>query len=397
MPPSKSRVAEDRLPVARRAPSVGNKGATVISSQHQSRTTPVHRAARGFTLVELLVVITIIGILTTLLLPAVNAARESGRETQCKNNLRQLAMGFQSHATSFGYYPSGGWGWGWFGDPTRGSGVDQPGGWVYNVLPYIDQQPLHDLQLGKSQQQIGPAAAAMLTTPLSVIICPSRRPVQLYPTWINSANMYCNASLNSSTGAVPPNVAKTDYAANAGDNAVWNSGPLAGAACSPTWTGSERDYNGGAGPGTYAGGTSSIALGLFKTCAQCSTGVVYTGSTCSVDSVTDGISNTYLLGEKYLPPDDYMNGQDGGDNENAYMGWNEDIGRYGGPNVGYPKQDTPGLFDAGNYNFGSPHPDGFGMAFCDGSVHTISYAIDLTVHGNLANRHDGNVIDQSKF
>ena len=50
-----------------------------------------------------------------------------------------------------------------------------------------------------------------------------------------------------------------------------------------------------------------------------------------------------------------------------------------------------------NNIYGSAHSNGFGMALCDGSVRTISYSIDLTTHGRLANRHDGNPVDQSKF
>ena len=64
----------------------------------------------GFTLVELLAVITIIGILIALLLPAVQAAREAARQTQCKNNLKQLALGCLQHEQVQGYLPTGGWG-----------------------------------------------------------------------------------------------------------------------------------------------------------------------------------------------------------------------------------------------------------------------------------------------
>ena len=74
---------------------------------------------------------------------------------------------------------------------------------------------------------------------------------------------------------------------------------------------------------------------------------------------------------------------------------NADIGRWGGPNVGIPRQDTPGLTD--NNDYGSVHPNGFAMALCDGSVRMISFSIDLTTHGRLANRKDGQPIDQSKF
>ena len=123
--------------------------------------------------------------------------------------------------------------------------------------------------------------------------------------------------------------------------------------------------------------------------------MIYAGSQLSLASVTDGASNTYLLGEKYIDPDDYTNGNDLGDNENAYMGDNEDISRWANPGYSVPMQDTPG--NAVRYDFGSAHANGFGMAFCDGSVHVISFFIDMTTHTHLANRHDGFAIDASKY
>ncbi len=99
----------------------------------------------GFTLVELLVVITIIGILISLLLPAVQSAREAARATQCSNNIRQMAVACLHHTEAQGHFPTGGWGWRWAGDPNRGFNHRQPSGWHYNILPYLEQETLHQL------------------------------------------------------------------------------------------------------------------------------------------------------------------------------------------------------------------------------------------------------------
>ena len=87
---------------------------------------------RGFTIVELLVVITIIGILTSLLLPAVQAAREAARRVRCSNNLKQLGIGFHSFAAANGGFP-----------PRRYSRPDEGyTGWGTFLLPFIEQQNL---------------------------------------------------------------------------------------------------------------------------------------------------------------------------------------------------------------------------------------------------------------
>ncbi len=340
------------------------------------RATILRLAAAGFTLVELLVVITIIGILIALLLPAVQSAREAARRTQCSNNLKQLGLAALTFESSAGYLPPNGWGCWWIGDPAYGHDWKQPGGWIYNELPFLEQQALHDLPAGKTGSARDQAFATMNSTPLASVNCPTRRPLMLFPV---SSPAYLSAR-NMNAAALPPQVNRTDYASNGGD--VYNDAGATG-------------IFGGWGPNDYPSGVSAAGRQGWTTLAKNASGVIFAASEIPLALVTDGASNTYLIGEKYLTTDNYYNGLDAADNEDAVMGDNGDIVRWGGPSVTPPQPDTPGSLPW--FGFGSAHSTGFGVAMCDGSVRTISFSIDLTTHGHLANRCDGQAIDPTKY
>ncbi len=89
---------------------------------------PRWQAHAGFSLIELLVVIAISGILMALVLPAVQAARESARLTHCRNNVVQLSKGLLHHEAKFGFFPTGGWSPLWLGIAERTADSSQPGG-----------------------------------------------------------------------------------------------------------------------------------------------------------------------------------------------------------------------------------------------------------------------------
>jgi prepilin-type processing-associated H-X9-DG protein len=132
---------------------------------------------------------------------------------------------------------------------------------------------------------------------------------------------------------------------------------------------------------------------------QQASGVIYLFSTCTMAAISDGTSNTYLIGEKNLSPDDYLNGLSGGDDQGWIEGFDSDIVRKVGNNTTtsayVPLIDTPGVDDA--WCFGSAHASGFNMAFCDGSIRSISYMINAEVHRRLGNRKDGQPIDGSQL
>jgi len=332
----------------------------------------------GFTLVELLVVITIIGILISLLLPAVQAAREAARRLQCGNNVKQLALAALSHESSQQFFPTGGWSCDWLGHPDCGFGKTQPGGWIYNILPYIEQQALHDLGTNGSGMSIEDANAKRLATPISIFNCPTRRPAALFAL---TRSVQFQLTTN---GARFTSVARSDYAMNAGDYAQWHR-------VSPTSLpdGKTRtDWN------------DDMLL---------QTGISHQRSQVTLASISDGASNTFLVGEKYVNRDHYTDGKNTGDAFTMYCGGDRDLLRWTGylgdatDSTGtlnnLPLQDRSASNSEGTEVqwFGSAHTGRFNMSFCDGSVHAISYSIDGEVYRRLGNRKDGKPVDSSQF
>ncbi len=319
----------------------------------------------GFTLVELLVVIAIIGILIALLLPAVQAAREAGRRIQCANHLKQLGLAALHHELQQRHFPTNGWGWDWVGDPDRGFGRKQPGGWIYNVLPFLEQTVLHDLGAGKPEAEKRLDARTLARTPLEQLNCPSRRSTRRYPM-VKQGNFVAFNAADSDPA--DRSVARGDYAINAGSQLVDEYWP---------------------GPPTLAAGD---APGFPWHDPKALDGISFERSEVQAVHVLDGLSSTILAGEEYLNPDLHDTGLEPCDNENAYSGFDNDNSR---STYDPPMQDRPGYTDT--FRFGGPHPGVCQFVFCDGSVHRINFTVDPTTFRRLGGRKDGQPTDASQF
>lgn len=307
-------------------------------------------------LLEVLVSIAIVGILLAVLLPAVQQARESARQTQCKDHLRQLALAAVAHHDQHGHLPTGGWGSAWVGIPDQGAGKEQPGGWHYNVLPYVEQFEVYSKGAGQDTPARHAASAERLGTAIATFNCPSRRSAIAYPTATSPPHIRNPRETNTVLS-----VARSDYAANAGDRVL-----------------------------AFFLGPSTISEGMDPNYAWPSSktmsGVCFWRSQVRMTQIVDGTSYTYLVGEKYLDSVNYRTGKDVGDNESMYNGHCSDVVRFG--NLPPQMDMTLSKDSQKTQRFGSAHPGSCHIAFCDGSVQNIAYSIDRETHRSRANRLD---------
>jgi prepilin-type N-terminal cleavage/methylation domain-containing protein len=339
------------------------------------------RRGAGFTLVELLVVIAIIGVLVALLLPAVQAAREAARRTTCINQLKELTLGGMNHEGTMKHFPTGGWGINWVGDADRGYGQQQPGGWLYNILPFIEQRAKHDMPKDGNPAVHLPAqlegARDMLIAPIGILYCPTRRNGQFTSTVISLAKNSANALPGQARL-----VGRSDYSANAGDISISGGKP------GPSNLNLTATYD-------WMTSTKTGLLVEDNPEGKELSGVSFQRSEIAVKHITDGTTHTYFAGEKYLDPRGYENGEDTGDNETWCTGHNNDNFRttwlppsVDGVNPADPKDPETGEI------FGSAHATIWNASYCDGHVESVSYDVDPAIHKSRGNRHDGNVEGQ---
>ena len=303
----------------------------------------------GFTLVELLVVIAIIGILIALLLPAVQAAREAARRSQCSSNLKQLGLALINYETSARAFPYGWNDWG--------------AGWSLPILPYAELNALYDTlhigNLGSNMWTNGSANHRACETVLPIFRCPSMTLPEHY-------------SMNGMPERVP------------------------------------ASYRGNAGSESSSDDKSTITIPGTKALENLEQdGIFYACSHTRISEITDGTSHTILVGESRTDPVFIKDSQgmdfwyigspqawsckcDGGTGGTEFS---EFVATTISPINAYLRDITMHgrLMEL---SFGSYHPGGAQITFCDGSTRFIYDEIDLTVYLGLGSRNGGEVIGE---
>lgn len=334
------------------------------------------------TLVELLVVVAIIATLIGLLLPAVQFARESARRTACLAKLKEIALSCLVHESTQAALPSGGWGGAWVGDPDRGFGDRQTGGWVFNILDFVGESALRAAGAGEASARAkAERVRARLVTPVPLFVCPSRRPAANWPFAVGTLHLTAVPETISVPAPVEAGaegltaVARGDYAACMGSGLP------------------PAHYRSGGSVDRVSVGDSMRPSDWEASFGPAPDGVIFRRSCVRVSDVADGLSRTLLLGEKYLDPSLMMSGTSPDDDQSLYSGHDRDVVRTG---CVPPQADRAGYDPARTYGgfpppiaFGSSHPAGCGMAFCDGAVRTVAYDVDRAVFTASAGRNDG--------
>ena len=376
-----------------------------------------HSAQRGFTLVELLVVIAIIGVLVALLLPAIQSAREAARRATCVNQLKQMGLAIQNHVGSRGVFPTGGSRYnpdiedyvaGSISNPGSPNGPEKQGlGWAYQILPYLEQDAVHGLVSQSQLQQ----------TSVSLYFCPSRRAPKIVQTatsiggGVTTLSDY--ASAHPLTTVCPDTGAGNRYDLSL--THPYQGSQSHNVARSSFWcrVPGEPRTNNSVYDGVIVRTQWQILIGASATKPATGKRAVGGPDPIRPGQVTDGLSNTLLISEKFVrsdlsegnitPSGNFSDSDDRGWTD----GWDPDTVRITGyqpisdnaPSFCFdPSTDQYCTGDRADvFFFGSSHPGGINAVYADGSVHSISYDVDVNLFNALGTRNGEEVADFSQL
>jgi prepilin-type N-terminal cleavage/methylation domain-containing protein/prepilin-type processing-associated H-X9-DG protein len=313
---------------------------------------------RGFTLIEVLVVIAIIAILIGLLLPAVQKVREAANRTKCSNNLKQQALAAHNYEGAYGAFPTGTRpSVTVSGVPTMGTNV-----WV-ELLPYFEQDNLQrKWDYGDNRKNVAGGKGATQAQVINILICPSDR---LEPVW----------ELTKFYPVLPL----------------------------PDWC---FGFYGMSSYGGNAGTRSVLTGGLPDLPRLSKDGVIYVGSSVRLADITDGSSNTFLFGERFHFDPEYERQRPAVWPDGPPMvGWGRwgfvaNFGASGNISLSTPQPINYRVPSGGDFStledracvFGSGHPDGANFAFADGSVRFLRDSTPLPLVQALSTRNGGEVV-----
>lgn len=305
---------------------------------------------RAFTLVELLVVIAIIGILIALLLPAIQAARESARRSQCINNLKQMGLAIQLHHDERKVFPEG-----------RDRRDQFSVSWAFRLLPYVEE--LAAFQAHDHTKRVDDNAnVTSMRVAMAIYTCPSRR----------SADADRNFDDNDSPPLVLGVATRGDYAANAGYDTQAGMGPE-----SPDGNDFHADFD------------------------PAETGPLFSGSRIAVRNITDGTASTLGIGERHIPPvpegtapnmEHFTVGDTAflaGDTRQTVLARTVDGLAAPGQMWRKPNDSSSGL---ANEMFGSEHSNVVQFVFMDGHAEPLALTIDVEVLKALSTIGGGEVV-----
>jgi prepilin-type N-terminal cleavage/methylation domain-containing protein len=307
----------------------------------------------AFTLVELLVVIAIIGILIALLLPAVQAARESARRSQCSNNLKQLALGMLNHHEAHKVLP-----WG------RSKGALDSPSWAVIILPYIEQHAVFDAFTDSS---LNGTNVPMITSGAKPIVTVHNL---IRGAWVDTGVMQKPiATFFCPTRSTTVNRVVREQSGNSVTEGI----------------GSDYGVNYGSGTSTLENNNGSFSF----SCGPCSRGL-------EIGELLDGTSNLLLMGEKHvtLAGMGRFDGTTGAEQDFSIYSaqpsaWAYVTGRKAG--ITFPLALNQNALYANQ--FGSWHSSVVQFALCDASVRPIKTSIAGRILGALAGRNDGVAVE----